>query len=142
DVAHVDCHDGPSPCHLLRIWEALAAEASPVSRLLGCDAGDQSAAPAAASSRRPKTRCVLEKPAMGNSPSSVQPSLQTPAKAAEATTVRESLPAIFSSLAARLTAGPMQVKSSRLVPPILPNSISPIWSATPKRKRSLPSPRG
>ena len=63
--------------------------------------------------------------------------LQTPANAAEATTVRESFPAIFSSLAARLTAGPMQVKSSRLMPPILPNRISPMCSATPKRKRSM-----
>src|SRR5262249_23499373 len=107
---------------------------------LGRDA--QFATAADASSCKPKTRCVFEKPAIGNSPSSVQPSLDTPAKAADATTVRESFPAIFSSLAARLTAGPMQVKSSRLVPPILPNRISPIWSATPKRKRSSPSPAG
>ena len=46
----------------------------------------------------------------------------------------------FSSRAARLTAGPMQVKSSRLPPPILPNRIGPTCNATPNRKRSTASP--
>src|ERR1700726_5012056 len=87
-----------------------------------------------ASSLRPKTRCAREKPEIGNSPRSTQPVVDAPAKVLEATTVRPSLPAIFSSRAARLTAGPMQVKSSRLKPPIFPNRISPICSATPKRK--------
>ena len=50
--------------------------------------------------------------------------------------------AIFSSRAARLTAGPMQVKSSRLPPPILPYRIRPTCSATPKRNRSTASPIG
>ena len=61
---------------------------------------------------------------------------------ADATTVRCRRPAIFSSRAARLTAGPMQVKSSRLPPPILPYNIFPTCSATPKRKRSMVSPIG
>ena len=61
---------------------------------------------------------------------------------ADATTMRRCLAAIFSSRAARLTAGPMQVKSSRLMPPILPNRMPPIWSATPKRKRSTTLPLG
>ena len=63
-------------------------------------------------------------------------------EASEATTVRWRRPAIFSSRAARLTAGPMQVKSSRLPPPILPYRMFPTCSATPKRKRSMVSPIG
>ncbi|MGY4297686.1 hypothetical protein ACVWXN_005781 [Bradyrhizobium sp. i1.4.4] len=72
------------------------------------------------SSASPYTRCAFENPAIGNSPSSRQSWRQAFAKTSETTTVRPSLPVIFSSLAARLTAGPMQVKSRRLPPPILP----------------------
>jgi hypothetical protein len=43
-----------------------------------------------------------------------------PANPSDATMVRLVWLAIFSSRAARFTAGPMQVKSSRLPPPILP----------------------
>jgi len=43
----------------------------------------------------------------------------------EARMVRPKRPASFSSRAAKFTAGPMQVKSSRLPLPILPNSTSP-----------------
>src|SRR4029453_6299115 len=81
------------------VWRRRLAHANPHRY----DAGDQPAAPAEASSRKPNTRCVFEKPAIGNSPSSLQPSLETPANAADATTVRESLPAIFSTRAAGLT---------------------------------------
>src|SRR5262245_30660227 len=42
--------------------------------------------------------------------------------------VRPKRPASFSSRAAKFTAGPMQVKSSRLPLPILPNSTSPTCS--------------
>jgi hypothetical protein len=72
------------------------------------------------SSSSPNTRSAFENPAIGNSPSSVQPPAHIPANPADATIVRLRRPAIFSSRAARLTAGPMQVKSSRLPPPMLP----------------------
>ena len=47
--------------------------------------------------------------------------------------------ATFSSRAARFTAGPMQVKSSRLPPPILPYITWPTCSASPKRRCSAPA---
>jgi hypothetical protein len=56
----------------------------------------------------------------------------------EARMVRPKRPASFSSRAAKFTAGPMQVKSSRLPLPILP-ARRRTCSAKPKR-RPLPSP--
>src|SRR5258708_7246045 len=69
-----------------------------------------------------------------NRRSGISPPPQWPAKSLEATITRPSLPASFSRRAARLTAGPMQVKSSRSPPPILPWSTVPRWSARPKRR--------
>ena len=63
-------------------------------------------------------------------------------RAAVAKAASLSTPSSISSRAARLTAGPMQVKSNRLPPPILPYRIGPTCSATPKRKRSTASPTG
>src|SRR6516225_3828255 len=59
-------------------------------------------------------RSAFENPAIGNSPRSAQLSSHRRAKAADDTTSRFRRAAILSSRAARLTAGPMQVKSSRL----------------------------
>src|SRR5271168_968701 len=76
--------------------------------------------PLPGSSRRPYTVCGSRKPASSKSPSATKSSGRSRAKAAEPTTVRPSREAIFSSRAAMLTAGPMQVKSSRAPAPILP----------------------
>ena len=96
----------------------------------------------AVTSARPYTVGPLKIPRSEIRRALPQPSGQASAKARDVTTVRCRRPAIFSSRAARLTAGPMQVKSSRLPPPILPYKIFLTCSATPKRKRSTTSPIG
>ena len=68
-------------------------------------------------------------------------SAASPVSAANAPEMRTALPSgrhSPSSRLTRLTAGPIAVKSSRSAAPILPHSISPRCSATPKGKSGRP----
>src|SRR5262249_2515624 len=85
------------------------------------------------SSRAPKTFFSPANPARGNFPSACNSASQLAAKSVLATRTRPNLAASFSNRAARFTAGPMQVKSSRLPPPMLPYNTFPTCSANPKR---------
>src|SRR5271155_4097450 len=91
---------------------------------------------------KPKTVCGAAKPATACAPSCLKSSGNRDANSVEATTASPSLAATFSRRAARLTAGPMQVKSRRLPPPMLPYITSPTCSASPKRIGASFSPGG
>ena len=72
------------------------------------------------SSARPKAGCGAATPRSVSSPSGTNSCGQACANAPEAMIARLRSRASFSSRAARFTAGPIAVKSSRLPPPILP----------------------
>src|SRR5258708_10955808 len=81
--------------------------------------------------------CCGERPATENSPTGANCSGNWAANSADAIIVRPSLAANFSSRAARLTAGPMQVKSSRLPPPMLPYITWPDMQRKAEAYRAL-----
>src|SRR5579884_3354545 len=85
-----------------------------------------------ASSLSPNTGWAPLMPERVNSPRAANSSRQWRAKAAEARMTRPRRPLSVSRRAARLTAGPTQVKSRRLPPPILPYDTRPTCKARPK----------